>query len=47
MGYDDLKEAPWLIDEQVEKTARQKAQEKGLSPGEVFRQGFLKGVGEL
>lgn len=44
MSYDNLKKAPWLIDEDIEKTARQKAVEKDLSPGEVFRQAFLNGV---
>ncbi|MFB6209357.1 MAG: hypothetical protein ABEJ56_04460 [Candidatus Nanohaloarchaea archaeon] len=47
MSYDTLKEAPWLIDEKVERTARQKAKEKDMSPGEVFREAFLKGAEQL
>jgi len=47
MSYNALKEAPWLIDEQVEKKAREKACETHLTPGEVFRQAFLKGVEQL
>jgi hypothetical protein len=47
MSYDTLKEAPWLIDEETEQLTREKAAEKDLSPGEVFRQAFQKGVNEL
>ena len=47
MGYDSLKEAPWLIDEQVEDQVREKAAEKGLSPGEAFRKSVVKGSQQL
>lgn len=47
MSYDTLKEAPWLIDEETENMARQKAKENNLSPGEVFRQAAKKGFNQL
>lgn len=47
MSYDTLKEAPWLIDEQIEERARTKAEEKGITPGEAFRKAFLKGVQQI
>jgi len=47
MGYDTLKESPWLIDQRVEDLARQKAAEADQTPGEVFRQAFMKGVEQM
>jgi hypothetical protein len=47
MGYDDLKEAPWLIDEEVEQQVRQTAAEKDLSPGEAFRKSIIEGSKSL
>lgn len=47
MSYDTLKEAPWLIDQETEQLARQKAAQKNLSPGEAFRQAAKKGFQSL
>lgn len=47
MSYDTLKEAPFLIDEETEKMARQTAAENNLSPGEAFRQAAKKGFNLL
>jgi len=48
MTYDTLKEAAWLIDEELENQIREKArQESGLTPGEAFRQAAKKGINEL
>lgn len=44
MSYDTLKEASWLIDEELEKEIRQKSAQKELSPGECFREATKQGL---
>ena len=47
MSYDTLKEAPWLVSQEVEDKTRETAEKTGLTPGEVFRQAALKGMRDL
>jgi len=48
MGYDTLKEASWLIDEEIETQVRQKADSvNGLTPGEVFRKAVNNGIDNI